>query len=287
MDGVKIIIKLLGDLARFLWLSLRPQCALAAENLFLRKQLAMFQERGAKPSRPNTQIRIALVLLSRIFRWRDALVVVQPQTLVRWHRQGFRLFWRWKSRPGRPPIPVELRELIREMAVSNPSWGEERIANELLLKLGIRVSPRTVRNYMPLRPPGHPRGDQRWSTFLRNHASAILACDFCIVVTATFRLLSVLIVMEHQNRRIVHCNVTAIRRPPGPCSNCAKPSRPTTGTAFSSTIAMPYSRPISTNRFHGWTCVCSGHHGAAQRPTASANALLAHSDENALTISSR
>jgi hypothetical protein len=141
MNAVTIIVKLLGDLARFLWLSLRPQCALAAENLFLRKQLAMFQECKVKPCRPNTQVRIALVLLSRLFHWRDALVVVQPQTLVRWHRQGFRLFWRWKSRPGRPPIPVELRQLIREMAVSNPSWGEERIANELLLKLGIRVSP--------------------------------------------------------------------------------------------------------------------------------------------------
>jgi len=105
MEDIKIIIILLGDLARFLWLTLRPQNALAAENLFLRKQLAMFQERKAKPHRPDTPIRISLVLLSRLFHWRDALVVVQPQTLVRWHRQGFRLFWRWKSRPGRPPIP--------------------------------------------------------------------------------------------------------------------------------------------------------------------------------------
>jgi transposase InsO family protein len=94
------------------------------------------------------------------------------------------------------------------MALSNPSWGEERIANELLLKLGIRVSPRTVRKYMTLHPRGHPREDQRWSTFVRNHASAILACDFCVVVTATFRLLYVFIVIEHQTRRIVHCNVT-------------------------------------------------------------------------------
>ena len=169
----------------------------------------MFQERKAKPRRPDTPIRIALVLLSRLFNWRDALVVVQPQTLVRWHRQGFRLFWRWKSRPGRPPIPIELRQLIREMAMSNPSWGEERIANELLLKLGIRVSPRTVRKYRQLHPWEQPRGDQRWSTFVRNHASAIFACDFCVVVTATFRLLYVFIVIEHQTRRIVHCNVTA------------------------------------------------------------------------------
>jgi len=95
------------------------------------------------------------------------------------------------------------------MAMSNPSWGEERIANELLLKLGIRVSPRTVRKYMQLHPWEQPRGDQRWSTFVRNHASAILACDFCVVVTATFRLLYVFIVIEHQTRRIVQCNVTA------------------------------------------------------------------------------
>ena len=209
MEGVRTIITLLGDLAAFFWLTLRPQSTLAAENLFLRKQLAMFQERKAKPRRPDTPIRIALVLLSRLFNWRDALVVVQPQTLVRWHRQGFRLFWRWKSRPGRPPIPIDLRQLIREMAMSNPSWGEERIANELLLKLGIRVSPRTVRKYMQLHPWEQPRGDQRWSTFVRNHASAILACDFCVVVTATFRLLYVFIVIEHQTRRIVHCNVTA------------------------------------------------------------------------------
>ncbi len=95
------------------------------------------------------------------------------------------------------------------MARNNPIWGEERIANELLLKLGIQVSPRTVRKYMPKRPPGRPRGDQRWATFLHNHAQAIVACDFCVVVTATFRLLYILVVMEHGTRQILHCNVTA------------------------------------------------------------------------------
>jgi len=105
---------------------------------------------------------------------------------------------------------MELRRLIREMALSNPSWGEERIANELLLKLGIRVSPRTVRKYIPKHPHEQPRGDQRWSTFVRNHAAAIVACDFCVVVTATFRLLYVLVVIEHHTRRIVHCNVTPV-----------------------------------------------------------------------------
>ena len=87
---------------------------------------------------------------------------------------------------GRRPIPEELRALIRRMANENHLWGEERSANELLLKLGIRISPRTVRKYLPKRPPGHPRRDQRWSTFLKNHTPAILACDFFVAVTATF-----------------------------------------------------------------------------------------------------
>jgi len=94
------------------------------------------------------------------------------------------------------------------MAHNNVFWGEERIANELLLKLGIRVSPRTVRKYMPIRPGGDPRGDQRWQTFLQNHAHAIVACDFCVVVTATFLLLYVLVIIEHGSRRLLHCNTT-------------------------------------------------------------------------------
>jgi putative transposase len=106
-----------------------------------------------------------------------------------------------KSRRGRPPIPEELRALIRRMASENPLWGEERIANELLLKLGIRVSPRTVSKYLRKRPPAQPRGDQRWSTFLMNHARAILACDFFIAVTATFRTLYVFVVIEHERGR--------------------------------------------------------------------------------------
>src|SRR4030081_859903 len=105
------------------------------------------------------------------------------------------------------------------MAKENPLWGEERIANELLLKLGIRISPRTVSKYLPKRPPGQPRGDLRWSTFLKNHATAILACDFFIAVTATFRMLYVLVVMEHASRRLVHVNVTAHRAQTGRCSS--------------------------------------------------------------------
>src|SRR5215475_12987401 len=191
---------------------MRPTRIVAAENLFLRRQLAMYVERGVKPRRPDVATRVSLALLSKLFDWRTSLVVVRPETLIRWHRAGFRLLWRLKSRPGRPAIPLEVRELIRRMAAENALWGEERIANELLLKLGLRVSPRTVRKYMPKRVD-HGRGlrlsSQRWRTFVRNHAAAIIACDFCVVVTATFRLVYVFVLMEHMTRRILHINVTA------------------------------------------------------------------------------
>jgi transposase InsO family protein len=205
-------LTLLGDGMRFLLLCLCPSPALAAENLFLRKQLALYQERHIKPRRATTTIRLAFIYLARWFDWRQALAVVLPATLIRWHRHGFRLFWRWKSTPGRPPIPAELQALIRRLACDNPSWGEERIANELLLKLGLRVSPRTVRKYLARRPErggSHRASLQRWRTFVCNHAKAIVACDFCTVVTATFRLLYVFVVMEHATRRILHVNVTA------------------------------------------------------------------------------
>jgi len=165
-------LRIVGDLVHLVCLGLRSRTSLAAENLFLRKQLAFYEERKVKPRRADNPARLSLVLLSRWFNWRDALTVVKPRTFITWHRKGFRLFWRWKSAAGRRPIPLELQHLIREMARENPSWGEERIANELLLKLGLQVSPRTVRKYISKAPPatGIPRGDQRWATFLKNHA---------------------------------------------------------------------------------------------------------------------
>jgi putative transposase len=202
---------LLADGLRYFGLCLRSPAALAAENLFLRKQLAMYRERSITPRRATDATRLTLVWLARWFDWRRALVIVQPATLIRWHRQEFQLFWRWTSRPGRPPIPADLQALIRRMARDNPTWGEERIANELRLKLGLRVSPRTIRKYLPKRVD-HGRGrrvmSQHWRTFVRNHAQAIIACDFCVVVTATFRFLYIFVLMEHATRRILHCNVT-------------------------------------------------------------------------------
>ena len=204
-----VALRLLADLIGLLVLAVRPRQSIEAENLVLRRQLALFKERGVKPCRIDPATRLSLAWLSRLCDWRSCVMVVRPETMVRWHRAGWRLFWRYKSRAGRPPIPVELRRLIRRMALENPLWGEERIANELLVKLGIRVSPRTVRKYLPVRPLGQPRGDQRWSTFLKNHATAILACDFFIAVTATFRMLYVFVVIEHGTRRLAHLNVTA------------------------------------------------------------------------------
>ena len=207
----RTIVPVVVDLVRLAVLVAHSRRTLAAENLFLRKQLALFQERKVKPRRADDSTRWMMATLSRMFPWRDALVNVQANTLIRWHRRGFRLFWRWKSKPrGRPRLPKDLRRLIREMAAENTTWGEERIANELKLKLGLRVSPRTVEKYLgdggPTRTPD-PK--QRWLTFVHNHAKVIVACDFFVVVTTTFRSLYVFVLMEVGTRRILHHSVTA------------------------------------------------------------------------------
>ena len=191
-------------------LLLQTRAALIAENLFLRKQLAMFQERNTRPRRAKPAERLALLALAPFFNWREVLVIVKVETFIGWHRTAFRAFWRWKSRqPGRPSLPKNLRELIREMAAANPSWGEERIADELSLKLGIHVSPRTVGKYLDSSSPHGRTPDQHWATFVRNHAKGIVACDFMVSVTASMRVLYVFVAMEVGSRRILHSNVTA------------------------------------------------------------------------------
>jgi len=138
--------------------------------------------------------------------WRTALVIVKPETVVGWHRRGFRLFWMWKSRRriGRPAVPADLRALIRSMSESNPLWGAPRIHGELL-KLGLDVSQATVPKYMRRRvkPPS-----QTWRTFLTNHVQQIAAADFFVVPTARCRLLFVLLILAHERRRVLHIAVT-------------------------------------------------------------------------------
>ena len=206
------LLSLIVDAGCYFGLCFRPSPTLAAENLFLRKQLALYQERQVKPRRGTHTTRITLVWLGQWFDWRRALGIVKPKTFISWHRQVYRLFWRRKSKPGRPALPKDLRALIRRMALENPTWRQERIANELLLKRGLRVSPRTVRKYMPGHGVGGPgkRGQaQRWSTFIRNQAKGIVACDFCVVITATFRILYVFVIIDHASRRLIHVNVTS------------------------------------------------------------------------------
>jgi hypothetical protein len=196
------------NLVAFVHSLMRTRTELAAENLALRQQLAALHRQSKRP-RLKKRDRIFWVWFSRLFRnWRSVLVIVQPATVIRWHQQGFKLYWRWKSRakkPGRPQIWREIRDLVRQMCSENATWGAPRIHSEILL-LGYDVSESTVANYMnrDRKPPS-----QTWRTFLDNHVRDIVAVDFFTVPTATFRILFTFVVLRHDRRRIVHFNVTA------------------------------------------------------------------------------
>ena len=187
----------------------RSRADLVAENLLLRHQLTVL----ARPTRKRPPLRgrdkLLWVLARRLCAaWRGHLVLVRPETVVRWHRQAWRLFWWWRSRRpvGRPRLSAEVRELIAVMSRDNPRWGTERIRGELL-KLGIAVSNRSIRRYRrrgPARPPS-----QSWRTFLANHAGQIWAVDLFTVQTLTFKTLYVLVFIAHGRRELVHWNVTA------------------------------------------------------------------------------
>jgi len=192
-SSLLILITVVVQGIQFLRWALSSRAALSAEVLFLRQQLAFCQEHQVSPHKLTAAARFSLVLWSRFFHWRGALIIVKPETLIGWQRKGFKRWWRWKSRLGRPRIPHDLRHLIVRMVRENPTWGEEHIADELSVKLGILVSPRTVRAYWP--PYADPRGGKRtpsqhWRTFVRNHAKAMVAADFLVAITAGFRLLS-------------------------------------------------------------------------------------------------
>jgi transposase InsO family protein len=197
---------LLSSLLRLLLL---PQSVrdVALENLALRQQLAVMKRRHPRPRLQITD-RIFWVWLSTVWsHWWEALVIVRPETVVSWHRKGFRLFWTWiseRKRCGRPEVSTEIRALIRRMAEANPFWGAPRIHGELL-KLGLEVSERTVSRLMPKsrKPPS-----QTWRAFLNNHVEQLVSIDFFTVPTATFRVLFVLVVLAHHRRRLIHFNVT-------------------------------------------------------------------------------
>ncbi len=183
----------------------RSRAVVELENLALRHQLHVL--RRQRPGRPRllTFDRLLWVLLYRLWpRCLEVMVLVKPATVVQWHRQGFRLFWRWRSRSGRPSADREIRVLIGQLSSANPLWGAPRIHGELL-KLGIEVSQATVAKYM-VRRRGTP--SQNWRTFLRNHAEGIAAIDMFVVASASFRLLYVMIILAHDRRNIVRTAVT-------------------------------------------------------------------------------
>lgn len=194
-------------IARFVHSLFRSQRKLVLENLALRQQVVMLRQSVRKP-RPSVADKLFWIIFSRyVDGWRKILCSLHPDTVVRWHRQGFRFYWRWKSRgpkPGRPAIEAGLRNLIREMQATNMGWGAPRIHGELL-KLGIEVSQATVSKYMrhPNKPPS-----QTWRTFLSNHTECLAAMDFFTVSTAGFRVLYVFIVLSHDRRQVTHFNVT-------------------------------------------------------------------------------
>jgi hypothetical protein len=180
----------------------------ALEILALRQQVAVLKRQRPRPLL-NAGDRLFWTTLRHIWsRWADVLVVVKPATVVGWHRAGFRLYWRWRSRPrgGRPRITQQVRELIGRLAKENPAWGAPKIHAELQ-KLGFTIAERTVARY--LRRVVR-RGDpgQKWLAFLQNHREVIAAFDFFTVPTVTFRVLYCFFIIEHERRKILHCNVT-------------------------------------------------------------------------------
>ncbi|HSR29588.1 MAG TPA: integrase core domain-containing protein, partial [Anaerolineae bacterium] len=184
----------------------RSRADLITENLILRQQLIVLKRQVKRPQLTNGD-RLRLILLARCTQfWQQALLIVQPDTLLRWHRDLFRLYWRHKSRHKKrqPRVAPETIALIRRMAEENRLWGAERIRGELL-KLGVRVSKRTIQKYMP---KVRRELSQTWATFLKNHAGDIWTCDFAVAHDLLFRPLYIFVVMELQSRRIVHTAVT-------------------------------------------------------------------------------
>src|SRR3982074_979969 len=202
------MITILSALLSLLSFRLRSRASLELEVVALRHQVAVLRRQRSGRLRLFCTDRLLWVWLYRVWpRALQAMLLVKPATVVHWPRQGFRVYWRWRSRSrqiGRPKTSTEIRQLIRQMSLANPIWGAPRIHGELLM-LGIRVSQATAGRYIP----GAPKGPSpTWRSFLRNHMRNTAAVDMFVVATATFRLLYALIVLGHDRRRIIHFEVT-------------------------------------------------------------------------------
>ncbi len=200
IDMIKLVLATILSL-------FRGRARLEAENVVLRHQVNILRRSAPRRLQLSNVDRVLLVWLHRLCpSVLDAIRLVRPETIVRWHRQGFRVYWRWRSRsgPGRPKMGKEVRDLIRQVSIANPLWGAPRIHGEIL-KLGIDVAQSTVAKYMV---KGRRPSGQSWRTFLRNHADGIAAVDFLVVPTITFKLLFVFVVLRHRRRELVSFSVT-------------------------------------------------------------------------------
>jgi len=203
--------------------AMRPRLLLIADNVCLRQQLLVVQRRKPRPRLEEADRRFWILACRWFSGWRTSLLIVKPETVLRWHRQGWRTYWRRRSRrtgrPGRRPIAPELRALIRRMTMENRLWGQRRIQAELA-RLGFKVSARTVAKYMQRT---HRRGPSAtWRSFLRQHGSQMWACDFLCVQTITFRTLYVFFVIHHTSRQVLHVHVTPHDRFVDGAANCRK-----------------------------------------------------------------
>lgn len=202
------MLELLFLFVRGFHFGFRSRCDLVLENLVLRHQLGVALRTNPTP-RLRRRDRVLWVWIDRLWpASRQHLLIVRPETVLRWHRKGWRLYWTWRSRGriGRPRLPAEVKDLIARISRENRLWGTERIRGELL-KLGLVVSNRSIRRYRWRKP--RPEGSQAWRTFLRNHLDGIWAADLLVVQTVGYRVLYVILFISHRRRELVHFNVTS------------------------------------------------------------------------------
>ena len=187
--------------------SFTTKSQLILENVFLHKQLEIYKRNDPKLKISGSDRIFFSFIKGLLYNWKERLFIVKPDTLIKWHRLGFHYFWRWKSgtEGGRPSMNLEVVILIKKMANENPTWGAPRIHGELL-KLGYKICESTVQRYMPKK--GKRNNGQNWKTFLKNHSRDIILIDFLTVPTINFKLMYVLVIIEHHRRKLIHFNVT-------------------------------------------------------------------------------
>src|SRR5674476_306330 len=188
-------------------ISFKSKIQLLLEVIMLAKQLEIYQRTDPKLKIKRSDRMFFSLMMDWLSNWKERLFIVNPETVIKWHRTAFRYYWRWKSqhKGGRPKVSMEVIALIKQMANENPKWGAPRIHGELL-KLGFDICESTVQRYMPKK--GERTTGQNWKSFLKNHSKEIISIDFLTVPTVNFKLLHILVVIEHYRRKLIYFNVT-------------------------------------------------------------------------------